>query len=146
MKRCTSYDFGSFLLGLELLWIFLYIGLCIYSFVVTTQFPFGGPMGENMRSDIFGLRVHILVFGTILGIQRTRPIWWAFPVLIFMLFSDVSLLVELCCFSGVRDAMNLWALAITVSTFQVFVTSLANLWFLYMIIKNKVKRVIKVDR
>ena len=106
--------FGSFLLILELLWIALFISLCAYSFHVTTRFPFGGPMGENMRSDIFGLRTHIMVFGIILGIQRTRPTWWALPPLLFMIFSDAANLVELGWFSPVRDAMDLWVFSIVI--------------------------------
>lgn len=129
--------FGNFLLALEILWFALFISLCIYSFVVTTRFPFGGPMGENMRTDTFSLRTHILVFGTILGLQKTRPSWWAFPVLLFMLFSDVFNLIELCGFSPVRDAMNLWVFSIFVSAYQTTVTTMAVFWLLYMLLRKK---------
>lgn len=125
--------FGTFLLYLELIWIGLFISLCTYSFVVTTNDPFGGPMGENMRTDTFALRTHILTFGTILGIQRTRVIWWwVFPVFIFMLFSDTANLVELCCFSPVRDAPSLWKFGIVVSAYQTAITSLGLFWFIAM--------------
>ena len=66
-RSCGTYRFGYFLLALGLIWIFLYLCLAIYAFVITTRDPFGGPMGENMRADIFALRAHILSFGTILG-------------------------------------------------------------------------------
>jgi len=141
---CSIQTFGTFLLSLEVLWILLYISLCIYSFVITTRPPFGGPMGENMRTDTFSLRTHIMVFNIVFLIQRAKPIWWMLPVLLFMLFSDLYNVIEMGWFSPVRDAQILWIFTMVVVSYQTTVTVLSNLWFLYMIYKDRVKQIVKV--
>jgi hypothetical protein len=140
-SSCSIYKFGSFLLALEVIWIALYISLCIYSFIVTTRAPYGGPMGEQMRTDTFSLRTHIMLFNIVLLIQRTRPIWLALPAFLFVLFSDIYIVVEIGFFSPLRDAMSLWIYALFTVAYQTLVTVLAIFWFVYMIYKNRVKQI-----
>jgi len=129
--------FGNFLLSLDVFWIILFISLCIGSFVVTTRAPFAGPVGENIRTDTFALRTHIMVSGTIMGLTRLRPNLWLLPLFIFLIFSDAANFTEICFFSPIRQSRGLWISGIIVVSYQLTITIIAFGWYIWLMQKKK---------
>ena len=134
--------FGRFLLFLEVVWVGLFIWLNAYAFSATHNMP--SLTSENIRSDAFSIRTHIVISGTILGIMKTRPIPWMIPLFVFFQFSDVINLVEIWSFSPIRQINGLWILARVTVTFQTIITTIAFIWMLVEFRWKPRKRIINV--
>lgn len=122
--------FAYFLLVLEGIWIALFVSLCITSFALTNGLV---PNGDDIRSDIFALRTHIILPSLIVAVIKASYVTqWLYPLLFFILFTDVCNLVELAHFSAVRESAFLYPASLTVVSFQIFIILLTVGYLIYL--------------
>jgi len=131
------WTFGHFLMGLEIVWILFYIGINVACLVVTDMFlPF--VAGDDIRSEFFGLSLHILTAVTLVGLLAIRqnnsgwrPSVWAVFFFLFLLYRDVYLLTKMARFSSASkfaETYGLWVAGLVITAYQVALTTLLGIW------------------
>ena len=133
-KHSARSKFGKTLLVLETIWIVYFIGLSISSYPVTMD-PFfmdsmspGYGFDDIIRTDIMALSTHIVTSVTVAGMLQVhwdRPYYWLSFFFLFILYKDVSHVIEFCCFSKIRSfdqTHGLWIAGIVMACYQTLLT------------------------
>jgi hypothetical protein len=144
-----KWNFGHFLVVLEIVWIVFYIGIGIATFVVTGGAFFMDPLmlgygsGNDIRSDFFSLGTHILTSATLVALlagykRNWRPSGWSVFFFLFLLYRDVYQLTEMAHFSRVSSfgvTQGLWVAGIVIAAYQVVLTVAMGIWALASLMK-----------
>lgn len=133
-KHSARSRFGKGLLMLETLWIIYFIGLSIASYPVT-MIPFfmdemspGFGFGDIIRTDIMALSTHIVTSVTVAGMLQVhwqRPYYWLSFFFLFILYKDISHVIELSTFSKIsafEQTHGLWIAGIVMASYQTLLT------------------------
>jgi len=133
-KHSSRSKFGKGLLVLETIWIVFFIGLSIGSYVKTTSLFFMDPMSvaygfdDIIRTDIMALSTHIVTSVTVAGMLQvhwSRPYYWLSFFFLFILYKDVSHVIEFVGFSKIRsfeETRGLWIAGIVLACYQTLLT------------------------
>lgn len=133
--------FGKILLIFEVLWILFYIGVNIGAFVVSCDPFFMLPTSiaygrdDVIRTSLRVFKSHILVSGTmaaLVGFEWERPSHFAVVFFVFLMYADVSNLIEVAWFSKISSfeiTLPLWRGAIALGVYQTLLSLLACLFY-----------------
>lgn len=134
--------FGKILLIFEVVWILFYIGVSIGAFVVSTDeffmLPSSSAYGQDdvIRTSLRVFKSHILVSGTVaalVGFEWERPSHFAVVFFVFLLYADISNLVEVAFFSKISSfnvTRPLWRAAVALGIYQTLLALLACLFYI----------------
>lgn len=149
---------GGILLLLELVWMLFYVGVSIYAFHVSTDDFFMDPNStaygkdDIVRTSLRVFKSHLLVSGTIaamVGLEWQRPRLFGIVFFIFLLYTDISNFVEVCCFSKIRSFVQteaLWKAAMALSIYQMTLTVAALIFYVIYVEESRRFRVERKTR
>ena len=133
-KHSARSRFGKGLLYLESLWIIFFIGLSIASYPVTMDMFFmdsmspGFGFGDIIRTDIMALSTHIVTSVTVAGMLQVhwnRPYYWLSLFFLFILYKDISHVIEFSTFSKIsafEQSRGLWIAGVALASYQTLLT------------------------
>jgi hypothetical protein len=130
------------------IWIVLFISLSIWSYIVTMGPYFMDPIGpghgfdDDIRMDVMALATHIVTSVTVAGMLQVhwnRPYYWLSFFFLFLLYKDISHLVE---FSGFSKAQRfdkthaMWICGIVLASYQTLLTLGACICYALILISS----------
>ena len=133
-KHSARSTFGRVLLFLEIVWIVYFMGVSIASYIITRGPFFMDPLSiaygfdDIIRTDIMALSTHIVTSVTVAGMLQvhwSRPYYWLSFFFLFILYKDISHVIEFVGFSKIRSfdqTHGLWIAGIVLASYQTLLT------------------------
>lgn len=131
--------FGTFLIALEIIWMFWYISLNAVTDVKTKN----GPDSKDLRSDLFANGIHVgVILAIILVISNIKRHIHFYILFIFLfacardIFSIINTLRDK---SGKEHYPELYNALISIEIYQLILSTTAFIWCVVLIMINPIK-------